>query len=434
MNPRHIRILIYSGVGILLIAMAIAHRLRAENTFNTEAVAAVRQAAEIAAKHAEETKDQEFTSVVTDGSTWTDLFQDMQIDNRTTYDVAEAARKVFNLRRLRPGNKIVITRSAQGALRSVNYRIDPEHELWVTREDDKKNFEARIEETPGTVRMSTVSGTVNGSLFDGVIASGERPELALRMAEIFAWDIDFNTDTQPGDTFRLVLEEKEYKDGSEASYGRILAAEYTNSGQMHRAVLFHDPQGRPAYYSADGKSLQKAFLRSPLKFAARISSHFSLHRFHPVLKIRRAHLGTDYAAPTGTPVQAIASGRVIFAARKGGNGNLIEIAHTNGYESYYLHLSRILVHRGQMVQQGQRIGLVGMTGLASGPHLDFRFRKNGKFVDFERLKLPPSFPVAKAEWAEFEVERDKWMALLPNPAVQNAHSAVAAATVPDGGL
>ncbi len=434
MNSRLIRILIYSAVGILLIALAIGRRLRAENNFNTEANAAVRQAATLAAQRAEEMRDKESTTVVTDGSTWTDLFQDMQVDNQTTYDVAEAARKVFNLRRLRPGNKIVITRSAQGELRSVNYRIDQEHELWVTRENNRKDFEAKIEETPGTVRMATVSGTVNGSLFDGIIAAGERPELALRLAEIFAWDIDFNTDTQPGDAFRLVLEEKEYKDGSEPSYGRILAAEYTNSGQMHRAVLFHDPQGRPAYYSADGKSLQKAFLRSPLKFAARISSHFSLHRYHPILKIRRAHLGTDYAAPTGTPVQAIANGRVLFAARKGGNGNLVEIAHANGYESYYLHLSRILVHRGQMVQQGQRIGLVGMTGLASGPHLDFRFRKNGRFVDFERLKLPPSFPVAKADWPEFEAERDKWMALLPNPNLQNAHSAEAAAPRPDGGV
>jgi murein DD-endopeptidase MepM/ murein hydrolase activator NlpD len=260
-----------------------------------------------------------------------------------------------------------------------------------------------------------------------VVAAGERPELALRLADIFAWDIDFNTDTRPDDTFRLVLEKKEYQDGSPFSYGRILAAEYDNDGQPYKAVLFHDSQGKPGYYSADGKSLQKAFLRSPLKFAARISSHFSLHRLHPILKIRRPHLGTDYAAPTGTPVQSIASGRVLASGRKGGNGIYVRILHTNGYETYYMHLSRALVHTGQHVNQGQRIGLVGMTGLATGPHLDFRLRKNGRFVDFERLKLPPAFPVAKADMGDFIAERDHWMSLMPS---FDSHNAAAPETPP----
>jgi murein DD-endopeptidase MepM/ murein hydrolase activator NlpD len=209
------------------------------------------------------------------------------------------------------------------------------------------------------------------------------------------------------------VEKKEYADGSDPSYGRILAAEYNNAGHLYQAVLFHDSFGKPAYYSAKGQSLQKLFLRSPLRFAAHISSHFSLHRFHPILKIVRPHLGTDYAAPTGTPVQSIANGRVVFAGRKGGDGNLVQLAHSRGYQTYYMHLSRILVHRGQTVRQGQTIGLVGATGLATGPHLDFRLRQSGRFVDFEHLRLPPAQPVARADLAEFAAVRDRWMALLP---------------------
>jgi murein DD-endopeptidase MepM/ murein hydrolase activator NlpD len=371
-----------------------------------------------AARLAFENRDEQLESIVRNGATFSELLLDMDFDSQTVFDVTQAARSVFNLRSLRPGNKLTVVRSHAGKLRSIDYRVDPEHELLVN--DDDGVFRARIKDTPGTVTTSAVSGKVGSSLFDGIIAAGEKPELAVRLAEIFAWDIDFNTDTQPGDEFRLVLEKKTYADGSEPTYGRILAAEYDNAGHPYRAVLFHDPDGHPAYYSADGKSLQKAFLRSPLRFAARVSSHFSLHRYHPILKITRPHLGTDYAAPVGTPVQTIANGRVLFAGRKGGDGILVQISHSRGYQSYYLHLSRAMVRTGQTVHQGQRIGLVGATGLATGPHLDFRIRQNGRFVNFEHLKLPPSNPVPKSQWAEFTADRDKWMALMPGGDIHNA--------------
>jgi len=221
----------------------------------------------------------------------------------------------------------------------------------------------------------------------------------------------------------LVFEKRTVPGDETPTYGQIFAAEYVNGKHPYDAVQFHDPDGRPAYYTADGKSLQKAFLHSPLKFAARVSSHFSMHRFHPVMKEYRAHLGTDYAAPIGTPVQAIANGRVEFSGMKGGNGHLIILKHSNGYESYYLHLSRRLVRVGQNVQQGQRIGLVGMTGLASGPHLDFRMKQHGSFVNFEHLKLPPANPVAKSDLPSFNLVRDKWMTMLhsnPNQKTQVA--------------
>ena len=193
--------------------------------------------------------------------------------------------------------------------------------------------------------------------------------------------------------------------------------------RKYQALLFHDPEGRPAYYTADGKSLQKAFLRSPLKFGAPVTSHFSQSRFHPILKTYRAHLGTDYGAPTGTPVQTIGSGRVEFAGRKGGDGNMVRIAHSNGYETYYLHLSKIFVHAGEHVEIGKTIGLVGMTGLATGPHLDFRIAQKGQFKNFETLGLPPSEPVNKKNWAEFAEVREKWMPVMEQTQQLQAQSA-----------
>ncbi len=347
------------------------------------------------------------------GMIFESLLNKAGLDSATSRQMTDAARPVFNFRQLKPGNKLTVLRTLDlSQVRGIIYRVDPDRELWVTRDGDQ--FQAKMHTTPSQLRVTAVAGVIDGSLFQGVMDAGERPELAVRLAEIFGWDLDFYTDPQPGDTFRLVLEKKEYSNGEPAQYGRILVAEYRNAGRPYQAVLFHDSDGHPGYYSGDGKSLQKAFLRSPLKFAAHISSHFSRSRFHPILKIYRPHLGTDYAAPTGTPVQAIAAGRVVSTGWNVGGGNAVHLIHANGYESYYMHLSRILVHQGQHVEQGQRIGLVGMTGLATGPHLDFRLRLRGAFVNFERLKLPPSFPVPPRDLPAFTAERDKWMAQMPS--------------------
>jgi murein DD-endopeptidase MepM/ murein hydrolase activator NlpD len=339
------------------------------------------------------------------------LLHDYGISPLTTARLIASARPVFDLRHLRAGNRLSIGRSVLGELRAVRYRIDADRMLWITPQRD--DFHAEIQTVPSTTETVGVAGEIQGSLFEGVTAAGESPELAMRLADIFGWDLDFYTDPRPGDTFRIVVEKKKFSSCETATYGRILAAEYNNEGRIYRAVLFHDPSGNPAYYTPDGKSMKKAFLHSPLKFAAPITSHFSTHRFHPILKTYRPHLGIDYAAPTGTPVQTIGEGRVVFAGRKGGAGNLVEVQHFNGYETYYMHLSRLLVHVGQRVEQGQRIGLVGMTGLATGPHLDFRIERHGQFLNFERLPLPPSDPVAKRDWNEFAAIRDRWLSSWP---------------------
>ncbi|HXH67921.1 MAG TPA: peptidoglycan DD-metalloendopeptidase family protein [Candidatus Limnocylindrales bacterium] len=325
-------------------------------------------------------------------------------------DATAAAQRAFNLRRLRAGNSITVGRSVEGTLREINYKIDADRMLHIVSQ--AQGFSAEVKEILTHLEVAVVSGRLEDSLFNAVEDAGESAEVAMRMAQIFGYDLDFYTDPRRGDTFRLVLERKKYERGETAGYGRILAAEYVNGGRKYQALLFHDPSGRAAYYAADGKSLQKAFLRSPLKFGAPVTSHFSKARFHPILKTVRAHLGTDYGAPTGTPVQTIGSGRVMFAGRKGGDGNMVHVAHSNGYETYYLHLSRIYVRAGERVEIGKTIGLVGMTGLATGPHLDFRILEKGQFRNFETLGLPPSDPVSKRDWTEFAAVRERWLPVM----------------------
>jgi len=325
-------------------------------------------------------------------------------------DASDAAQRAFNLRQVRAGNSISVGRSVEGLLREIDYRIDSDRMLQIVPE--QAGFKAQISEIPSRIEVVTAAGEVEDSLFNAVENAGESAELAMRLAQIFGYDLDFYTDPRKGDSFRIVLEKKKYFDGQTAGYGKIFAAEYVNAGKKYQALLFHDPEGRPAYYSADGKSLQKAFLRSPLKFGAAVTSHFNRSRFHPILRSFRPHMGTDYGAPIGTPVQTIGTGKVTFAGRKGGEGNMVQISHPNGYQTMYLHLSRMFVRTGERVEIGKTIGLVGSTGLSTGPHLDFRILFKGQYKNFEKLGLPPSDPVSKKNWPEFEAMREKWLPIL----------------------
>jgi murein DD-endopeptidase MepM/ murein hydrolase activator NlpD len=368
-------------------------------------------------------------SFVPRGYAFADVLQSAGVAPAQVAPITASAQSVFDLRRVRAGNPLAIGEDITGELRAVTYRIDAEKTLWITPASDAADrFEAEVRTEPAIVSTVTVQGELRSSLWEAILDTGEGPELVMLIADIFGWDLDFNTEPRVGDTFRVAFERKEYADGS-AAYVRVFAAEYVNQGRAYRAVLFHDPNGRPAFYAPDGSSLQKMFLRSPLVFGGRISSRFSRARMHPILKRVRPHLGIDYAAPTGSPVQSIGSGRVLFAGRRRGEGNTVHIRHSNGYESMYLHLSRMLVRAGQHVDQGQRIGLVGSTGLSTAPHLDFRITQNGKYRNFEALRLPPATPVAKRNWAEFAAARDEYLALLP-PA--NPQDVQKAATRPAG--
>jgi murein DD-endopeptidase MepM/ murein hydrolase activator NlpD len=403
------------AAGLVVLARTIHQRAAANEAFAHEVQASADEAKRIAADAVVYT-----TVPVASGITLSDELRRMGVDSLAAAGIVTSSQSVFDARHFHAGNLLSIGRSVTGSLRSVRYQIDADRMLYV--EQHPEGFQARIQPIASQMEVASVAGSVRGSLFNGVKDAGESPELAIRLAEIFGWDLDFYTDTRAGDTFHLLVEKKTYTNGQVAGYGRILVAEYDNAGHPYHAVLFHDAAGAPGYYKPDGSALQKAFLRSPLKFAAPITSHFSQSRFHPILKTYRPHLGVDYGAPTGTPVQTIGNGRVIFAGLSGGSGNLVRIQHSNGYETMYMHLSRILVHVGEHVDAGDRIGLVGMTGLATGPHLDFRILQNGAYRNFETLHLPPAEPVAHKDMADFAVTRDKWMPLLNQTATLAAQA------------
>jgi murein DD-endopeptidase MepM/ murein hydrolase activator NlpD len=343
------------------------------------------------------------------GATFSEVLDGMGVEPAAAEGIIRSVREVFDPRQMRAGAQLEIGRTVEGQLREVRYKIDADRMLSVRSSD--AGFEATVRPIPWNLATVMVRGEIRDSLFAAVDDAGEGPELALRLAEIFGWDLDFNSDPRAGDTFRVQVEKKTSLDGKTRSYGEVFFAEYINDGHPYQALLFHDTEGRPAYYSPDGRSLQKAFLRSPLKFSAAVTSGFSRGRLHPILQQRRAHLGVDYRAPVGAPVQAIGPGRVVFAGYKGGNGNMVHLRHANGYETQYLHLSRILVRTGQRVESGERIGLVGQTGLATGPHLHFNFLQQGVHRNFEvvRRNLPPTEPVAREYMAEFAAVRERVM-------------------------
>jgi len=393
------------AVGVAVDGYALRQRREVEKEFQNQVTLARAEAERIRAQVVLPT-----ASKLPAGENFAMALQKIGLSSQAAGEATAAAQRAFNLRQLRAGNTLVVGRSVVGDLREINYKIDPDRMLHIVPATE--GFSAEVQAIPSHTEVNVVSGELEDSLFNAVEDTGESPELAMRLAQIFAYDLDFYTDPRKGDTFRMLIEKKKYTNGQTAGYGRILAAEYDNGGKKYQALLFHDDQGQTAYYAADGKSLQKAFLRSPLKFAAPITSHFSKARFHPILKVYRPHLGTDYAAPIGTPVQTIGSGRVEFAGCKGGDGNMVKIAHSQGYETMYLHLSKILVHEGEHVEIGRTIGLVGMTGLATGPHLDFRIEQRRQFLNFERLGLPPSDPVSKKNWAAFAALREQWLPML----------------------
>jgi murein DD-endopeptidase MepM/ murein hydrolase activator NlpD len=322
--------------------------------------------------------------------------------------IVQVARPAYDLTRIMAGRPFGITLGPDGLLRAFSYGIDEIRTLRVV----VKNGEPRALVTHREVetRAAVVTGTIESSLFAATSAAGEGDQLALDLADVFAWDVDFNTELQPGDSFRVAVE-KQYVEGEFFRYGRVLAAQLVRGSRVLRAVR-HEADGQsPAYYDPDGRPLRKAFLRSPLRFT-RISSRFTSSRLHPILNVRRAHLGVDYAAPYGTPVHAAADGLVVAAGWEGGYGRTVRLRHANGYETLYGHLSRVAVRTGQRVAQGTLVGAVGATGLATGPHLDYRMARNGQYLDPLKVALPPAEPIAPAEQEAFADASRRLLAML----------------------
>jgi murein DD-endopeptidase MepM/ murein hydrolase activator NlpD len=332
--------------------------------------------------------------------------------------LVDAVRTVFDPRKLRASQPFEILRTVDGGIRRFGYEIDAATRVLVELDPRSDTFTAALRPIPRERHAETAEGTISEqtpSLFGAMQAAGEEPELAIAMAEIFAGEVDFNTELQRGDHFSLAFD-KFTRDGRPAAYGEIAGAELTNEDRVLRAIRFTTADGKSGYYDEQGRSLRRFFLRSPLKFEPRITSGFSRARFHPVLHQTRAHLGVDYGAPAGSPVVAVAHGQVVSATFDRANGRMVRIRHAGGYETYYLHLSAFGsgIRAGAAVSQGQVIGRVGSTGLATGPHLDYRVRQNGAFVNPVRVhsSMPPGEPIPAIEIAAFEKQRDLVLPVL----------------------
>jgi murein DD-endopeptidase MepM/ murein hydrolase activator NlpD len=326
---------------------------------------------------------------------------------------------VFDARRVHAGQAYRFDRADDGRPRLFEYEIDGRSVLRITpRPGADRDYDAEV--IPYDVRTTgtTVNAVLDGnttSLFAAMSHAGEQPDLSVALAEIFAGEVDFNTDLQPGDRFALRVD-KSQRDGRFVGYGAITAAEMTNGGRHLLAFRYQPAGGTPGYFDAEGRSLVRFFLRSPLKFDPSVTSGFSLSRLHPILNIRRAHLGVDYRAPEGAPVVAVSAGVVVAAGWTAGGGRTVRLRHASGYESGYLHLSAFGagVRVGAHVAQGQIIGRVGATGLATAPHLHYELKKNGVHVNpaVEHRKLPPGDPVPPAQLGAFRTVRDAQMARL----------------------
>jgi len=358
------------------------------------------------------------------GLTLDGMFIRYDIDATDRQALVAAVQRVFDVRRMRAGQPFAIDRLLDGRVRRFEYEIDGDRRLLVHAEEPRA-FTAVIEPIAKDVTIDAVEGHISReapSLTQALDAVGERIDLALAMADVFSGELDFSSELQPGDEFRLVVE-RQTREGAFAGYGAILAAEFVASGRALRAYRYAPKGGRPAYYDEDGRSLKRFFLKSPLKFEPRISSRFSSARRHPILKYTRAHNGVDYSAPSGAPVVAVAPGTVTLAGWTRGGGRTVRIRHNNGYESEYLHLSALHVRAGIRVSQGDLVGKVGATGLATGPHLHYGLRRNGAYVNpvVEHRNMPPGEPVPAAELAAFVIERTRLSGLLPPSALRSTN-------------
>ena len=335
----------------------------------------------------------------------------------------DAARSALD--RLRPGDQLKIARRGD-ELMGLERTISLSQTLKVQRAEDN-SFTASVEEVPLTRHVVVSSGTIDSSLFAAGTTAGLRDVTTMQLAEIFRWDVDFVLDLRTGDSFRLIYEQLE-RDGEMVADGDILAAEFINEGKRFRAVRYVNPAGKADFYTPDGVSLRKAFLKAPVQFS-RISSVFNPRRKHPVLNTIRAHRGVDYAAPSGTPVRAAGAGRIQFRGVKGGFGNVVEIEHSGRVVTRYGHLSRFASNMGagRKVEQGEVIGYVGMTGLATGPHLHFEYIERGQFVDPQKAirRGEPGPPVPATERDRFALQTAPFLAQLDGTPAPTSSALVA---------
>ena len=325
------------------------------------------------------------------------IFSRLKLSSTDLHQIVGLGKATSPLKELRPGQTLRFRRH-DTSLEEMVLELDQLNSLIVQRSD--AGFIARVDSIEPDIKVTAATTTITQSLFVDGQKVGLSDAVVMKLIDIFGWDIDFALDLQPNDHFSVIYEEV-YKGQQLVKQDRILAAEFVNQGKRSRAVLYTGADGRSSYYSEKGEAMRKTFLRTPVKFT-RISSGFTLARRHPILNTIRAHRGVDYAAPMGTPVRATADGKIQHVGIEAGYGNLVEIRHGDSYSTLYGHLSRFArgIKRGSSVDQGQIIGYVGQTGLATGPHLHYEFRINGIHRDPLKVALP-RLPIEKRYMADF---------------------------------
>ncbi|MEM1203532.1 MAG: peptidoglycan DD-metalloendopeptidase family protein [Acidobacteriota bacterium] len=341
------------------------------------------------------------------GQTVSGLLDELGLDRSSIQPAVTALGERIDLRRVKAGETGLAYYTAAGELDRMRLLLAKKG--WVSLDRSAGGWTTSWRELVRTVEVRRVEGHLDRALILDVERAGGPPQLAFAMSRVLQWDLDFNRDLRKGDHFRVVFEEI-FLDGQQDGVGQVLALEYENQGVVHEAYLY-DQEGDPGYYDGDGRPLQKMFLRSPLPFT-RVTSRFSHRRFHPVLKRYRPHYGVDFGAPTGTPVRATAHGTATFVGWGKGAGKMVKLRHSHGYETMYLHLSKYGVRQGQRVRQGDVLGYVGSTGLSTGPHLDYRMKQKGKYINPMALRKQPAEPIPQHLLAEFLSHREDLRAAL----------------------
>ncbi|WP_299702237.1 peptidoglycan DD-metalloendopeptidase family protein [uncultured Pontibacter sp.] len=334
------------------------------------------------------------------GENLSQILASFNISPTTIDQLARKSKEVFNVRRINANRNYIILH-AQDSAQTARYFIYEPNEVEYVIYDLNGELDVRLEKRQVEIVERAIAGFIEHSLFESILAAGGSPQLVNHFADIYAWRLNLSR-LQPGDHFKLIYDEK-MVNGNVIGFGKIKAAYFEHEGKPLYAIAFEQEGKKGGYYDQDGKSLKKAFLREPLEYS-RISSRFTMNRFHPVQKRYKPHLGTDFAAPRGTPIRTVGEGVVLEASYTRGNGYYVKIKHNNTYTTQYLHMSKFAkgIKKGRRVQQGQTIGYVGSTGLATGPHLCYRFWKNGRQVDALKVKLPSAHPIDKKYMEAFE--------------------------------
>ena len=362
-----------------------------------------------------ETTEELFPFVIAKNQSLYEILTSQGIASQEVFALVNASKKTFNLSRLNPKQRIAIftDKKEDGSVdfHGLHILIEPTRVLKVEKQDGNWHAEIHLEKID--IKVRDFQGLVVSSLWESAVQSGMDSQLIVELAEIFAWQIDFNRELRPNDRWRIVVEQQ-FVRGEAIGWGDILGAEYINEGESYKAILFRQDGEKIGYFDENGESLRKMFLKSPIKFG-RITSRFNRRRFHPILKVRRPHLGVDYGAKRGTPVMAVGDGKVTIAKWRGGGGNTVKIRHNSVYKTAYKHLHKFAkgIRPGKRVRQGQIIGYVGSTGMSTGPHLHYEFYKHGKFVDPMKQKFPSAKPVPKTLKPMFLAQAQDHLGQLP---------------------